>query len=776
MVGPGEARAPGRLASALGDFAVYMPALLAGMLCLRVAELGSRLPADGGAALANDVLAIFRYGPLVLLLSLPFLLARAARTRLLAVGAAWSVLLCLHGALAAYYGKAGVPLGADLFAYSGSEIATTVMAAAPAGSALPWAMLAGVVALWTVLLLRSRRPTRPGAREVLLWTGVCLVLGALFPASYDPSEGKNASRAAAVLNKSAFFVSDSVAWVSGSAAPSAPVVADSSVDPRYPFLRDERTPDTLGQHFRADGKRAPNIVIVVVEGLGRSFSGPGARLGSFTPFLDELAGRSLYFENFLAAQGRTFAVLPSILGSLPFGAQGFAALDGAMPAHASLPGVLKAQGYRLRYYSGSNLDFDKQGAFLRNAGFTDLVSQADFSPAYQISSDWGYADRDLVETVIARERQGGAEPSLTLIQTSTMHTPFLFPDKEAWEKKADERIAALGIAEDKREAYRPYRDIYASILYADAALRLYFDEMVRLPAHANTIYIVTGDHRLPELAMDTRLERYHVPLLVYSPLLKAPQRIKSVSSHLDLAPSLLAFLSNSHGLRTPAQVTWLGSGLDLEPGFRNLHTIPIKQTKTEMSDFISGTALLAQDKLFTITDGMQLEPSSDAATHQRVREQFARFLAANGGVRAGSVLAPAGTEGRLAAYKADKRAIQVARLAAEAAAVQVSAVSVRAGAGRTAAASATFANGARGASPVFVPLLVVSDAKGREVGEGYGKPLSLEPGRSAAVELAFSTPLPAGQYYLSVLPSHPETGKPAGSGQYRIPLLIQDAK
>jgi phosphoglycerol transferase MdoB-like AlkP superfamily enzyme len=63
----------------------------------------------------------------------------------------------------------------------------------------------------------------------------------------------------------------------------------------------------------------PNLVFIIVEGLGRNFSGPGARLGSFTPFLDELAGRSLYFENFLSGQGRTFGVLTTVFGSLPFG-------------------------------------------------------------------------------------------------------------------------------------------------------------------------------------------------------------------------------------------------------------------------------------------------------------------------------------------------------------------------------------------------------------------------------------------------------------------------
>jgi uncharacterized sulfatase len=52
---------------------------------------------------------------------------------------------------------------------------------------------------------------------------------------------------------------------------------------------------------------------------------------AFTPFLDELSGKSLYWANFLATQGRTFGALPSILGSLPYAEKGFTNLGERMP-------------------------------------------------------------------------------------------------------------------------------------------------------------------------------------------------------------------------------------------------------------------------------------------------------------------------------------------------------------------------------------------------------------------------------------------------------------
>jgi phosphoglycerol transferase MdoB-like AlkP superfamily enzyme len=86
----------------------------------------------------------------------------------------------------------------------------------------------------------------------------------------------------------------------------------------YPFQHlSDSTKDVLSPFF-TQTSTPPNIVLILVEGLGRAFTNKGAYLGNFTPFIDSLSEKSLYWENFLSEGGRTFAVLPSILGSLPF--------------------------------------------------------------------------------------------------------------------------------------------------------------------------------------------------------------------------------------------------------------------------------------------------------------------------------------------------------------------------------------------------------------------------------------------------------------------------
>jgi hypothetical protein len=77
------------------------------------------------------------------------------------------------------------------------------------------------------------------------------------------------------------------------------------------------------------------------------------------------------------------------------------------------------------------------------------------------------------------------------------------------------------------------------------------------------------------------------------------------------------------------------------------------------------------------------------------------------------------------------------------------------------------------ASQPFVPLLVVSDAGGLEIGESAGQLQTLEAGAFLKVALpAKLGKLPHGTYFVSVIPSHPETGRSIGIGQYHVEMKL----
>jgi hypothetical protein len=749
--------------TALRSLMAPLAALLLALCVLRMPELvrawGSGTPP--GLVLAQwwrAEAALLRWVLLWCLLAAPLLWITQERRRLQGFAGLSALVLLVQAALQYHQALAGAALGADLFAYSLTEILTTGRAAA---SLQPWpillaALLALALLLWLLGTGRHALVQRMPAGLASL-----LCVGALWGQVAGGTPAVEVP--VAMQNKLAFFLDDVTArW-------SPARTADPYVSTAYPFAHAERTPDTLGPLLRL-GAEKPNFVFLIVEGLGRSFSGPGARSGSFTPFLDELAARSLYWENFLATQGRTFAVLPSVFGSLPFAQEGFNALGASMPRHDSLLSLLKEQGYALRYYTGTGLGFDAQGDYLQREGVSGWVSETDFHAPERKLTEWGYADRDLLQQVAAREPQKTDRPFVAIVQTMSMHSPFEFPERSEFEQKVLTRLDELGIPKARQTEHLQQRRIFASILYTDDAIRRFFQQMSGRPAWNNTIVLITGDHRLPELDMQHRLERYHVPLIVSSPMLTGARSFRSVSSHFDIAPSLLAMLSNRYGMATPAVVSWMGSGLDTEPGFRNVHDIPLQQTKTGLHDFVSGEHHLALGRLSRLSDGLQAQALEDPAVAQDLRDRFERFKAANAGLSSAKSLTDPDQAGQRRAYADRPHPPAAGRAVQE---VQVTGAQGAVDAAGRLTAQASFTNPADRASVRFVPLLVLSDASGKELAEAYGGAMQLEPGQSTTVTLAMRDPLPmplGPGLSVSMIVSHPDTGKPVGRGQYRVPL------
>jgi tetratricopeptide (TPR) repeat protein len=122
------------------------------------------------------------------------------------------------------------------------------------------------------------------------------------------------------------------------------------------------------------------------------------------------------------------------------------------------------------------------------------------------------------------------------------------------------------------------------------------------PDYNNTIFIITGDHRLIPIAQKDKLCRFHVPLYIFGPMLKRPQKFKSISSHWDVAPSLLSFLMNNYRFSALEAAAWMGDGLDTARQFRNIHKIPLMRYKGSINDFIYKDYLYSDGELYKINE------------------------------------------------------------------------------------------------------------------------------------------------------------------------------
>ena len=110
----------------------WLPALLLAQLVLALWWTTRALPAAApvlpvlALALGGQMLFLLRALPLLCLLAWLLAGLRSRRAARLAVALSWSAFLLWQALLEQYFLTAGVPLGADLFGYSLTEIRTTL--------------------------------------------------------------------------------------------------------------------------------------------------------------------------------------------------------------------------------------------------------------------------------------------------------------------------------------------------------------------------------------------------------------------------------------------------------------------------------------------------------------------------------------------------------------------------------------------------------------------------------------------------------------------------
>jgi uncharacterized sulfatase len=380
--------------------------------------------------------------------------------------------------------------------------------------------------------------------------------------------------------------------------------------------------------------------------LGRAFTNDGAYLGNFTPFIDSLSGKSIYWKNFLSEGGRTFAALPSILGSLPFAKNGFLALGNNMPDHLSLLSLLKYNGYHTSFYYGGDAQFDNMDIFLHKNRIDELNDEKTFpSTGYVRLPDpngfsWGFNDKSLFKRFLTSRDEHAESPQLSVILTVSTHSPFAINEQEKYLKQFETRMDQLHFTSLQKEEHRDYKLQYASIMYLDDALRGFFDNYKQRADYKNTIFLITGDHRMPEIPMSTKIDRYHVPLIIFSPMLTHSAKIAAVSTHFDITPSLIAYLRKNYNIQGPSLVSWIGQGLDTSHAFRNVHDYPLMQTKTDIIDFISGEYHLNEDNIFKLDPEMGEDQIHNDAQATELKNAFDAFKKRNETIITGNHIIP----------------------------------------------------------------------------------------------------------------------------------------
>jgi lipoteichoic acid synthase len=586
----------------------------------------------GGSILESTQVIFFDFGIaalVVLVLLLPYFLLSKLH---IYVANAFAIILAAIVLMAnlllnKYYATTNLSLGSDLYGYSLSDIQMIINTSADFSIKSNLSFLILPLFFFLIYFFSKKEFGKSEYNIVPLFAGLCVFCASVFMGNGS-------------LTNLTYFINESISYRSDTLTAKGEWVEDN----KFPLLhKNSLENDVLGENLNLNLNVKPNIVLIVVEGLGSDFMGKNAQYGGFTPYLDSLSKQSLYWSNFLSNTGRSFGALPSILGSLPFGDKGFLDLED-LPDHMSLLSILKNNNYQTSYFEGGDSDFDNKIRYLNREGIDYMLDQNNFGPGYtkaqgEAGFSWGYPDSEIFRKTLTL-MVPTEKPRFDMIMTISNHEPFSFPDKEKYLGQTNKIADALNYSNSDKETVSEYKEVFASLIYTDRSIQSFMEAYKSNPNYANTIFIITGDHRLIPVPQKDALTRYHVPLLVYSPMLKAPKEFKGISSHFDVTPSLVSLLKKNYAAPIAETLPWLGKGLSSSETFEGDRQIPLMQYKGGFKDFVSGKSYLSNNELYKVSDNLSISADGDKNQLSTLKEQYNRQKKINGYVTHNNKIIP----------------------------------------------------------------------------------------------------------------------------------------
>jgi phosphoglycerol transferase MdoB-like AlkP superfamily enzyme len=299
---------------------------------------------------------------------------------------------------------------------------------------------------------------------------------------------------------------------------------------QYPLQRRE----TPAAGIWGNPQRPVNVVVILMESFsGRHVGALGAQ-PSLTPEFDRLSAEGILFTRAFSNGTHTHQGVFTTLASFP-NLPGYEFLMKTMEAHQEFSGIstlMSTLGYQSIFLYNGLFSWDNKEGFFRKHGIDRFVGTEDYVDPTFVDPVWGVSDHDVFTRANDEFRAMAAKgPFFAAILTLSNHSPFNLPDPLPFK-----RVEAGTDLEGRHTAMR----------YADWALGEFFRQARKEAYFSNTLFVLTGDHGfgVPPALTDLQLDRFHVPLLFYSPRLlpSGGERRTTVASQVDVTPSILGLL------------------------------------------------------------------------------------------------------------------------------------------------------------------------------------------------------------------------------------------
>ncbi len=292
------------------------------------------------------------------------------------------------------------------------------------------------------------------------------------------------------------------------------------------------------------GSEQRNIVVVFLESTRAQSVTPYVEGLETTPFMNELAKKSLLAER--------------AYGSVPFTSKANVAVNcgifpntvqisygltpeagpGGVPARC-LPDLLKDQGYASAYFTTSEKDFEDFGDLVGNFGYEELHSYESMDKQeYARLRGMGLSGDEAMlmpsEDWLTKQKESGT-PFLATYLTSVTHYPYMVPEGYEQERFAED------------EDLNRYLN---SIRLQDIFLQSLFDHYKDLGLYDDTVFVIVADHGegFGEHGIYTHgnipyEEGLRIPMIIHDPQrFENGERVEAPVNQLDILPTIADLL------------------------------------------------------------------------------------------------------------------------------------------------------------------------------------------------------------------------------------------
>jgi len=281
-----------------------------------------------------------------------------------------------------------------------------------------------------------------------------------------------------------------------------------------------------------------NVVMVVMESFTNRLVGAVGGSPALTPEFDKLAARGILLEQCYATGERTIQGLEAAVSSFPpLPGAGVVKRPHARQSFATLAGILKEREYETLFLYGGQGTFDHMRGFFLNNGFNTFIEEKDFkNPIFR--GAWGVSDEDLfsrADQEFRRLTEQGRNFFATIL-TVSLHSPWEYPLARIQPLQAGTPVPQGFVLEELN-----------NFLYADYAVGKFMREACSAPYFADTVFVFVGDHGVHLRGRDLiPVDDYLVPALFYAPDRLLPKRAGTVTSQIDLPPTIMGILGGEY--------------------------------------------------------------------------------------------------------------------------------------------------------------------------------------------------------------------------------------